>query len=64
MATLATYEVSGPRVESELQLQAFATATATLDLSLHHSLWPHRILNALSEARDRTHILTETTSRP
>ena len=61
-------EVSRLGVESELQLQAYATATATLDLSyicdLRHSLWQRWILNLLSEARDRTHNLTETTVGP
>ena len=28
--------------------------------SLHHSSWQHQILNSLSEARDRTHILMDT----
>ena len=51
-------------VESELQLLAYATATAIRDLSrvrnLHHSSWQRRILNTLSEARDRTHNLMVT----
>ena len=51
-------------VEPELQLQAYATATATPDPScicdLHHSLWPDQILSPLSNAKDQTHILTET----
>ena len=42
----------------ELQLPAYATATATPDPSLicdlHNSSGQHRILNPLSEARDRT----------
>ena len=58
------YEVS----QSELQLLVHATATATPDpnsiCDLHHSLWQGQILNPPSEARDRTHILTETTSGP
>ena len=45
----------------ELLLSAYTTATATWDLSwvcdLHHSSWQCRILNPLSEARDRTHNL-------
>ena len=45
-------------VEWELQLPACARAIGTWDLScvwdLHHSLWQHRILNPLREARDRT----------
>ena len=40
--------------ESELLLPDYVTATATWDLSpicnLHHSSWPRRILNPLSEA--------------
>ena len=51
-------------VELELHLLAYATAMATLDLShIYHlccSLWQCRILNSLREARDRTHILVET----
>ena len=51
-------------VKSELQLLAYSTATATRDLSrvcdLHHSSQQHQILNLLSEARDRTHILLDT----
>ena len=57
-----------PRLGVKLKLQwpAYATATATamLDLScicsLHCSLRPHRILNPLGEARDRTHTLMDT----
>ena len=51
-------------VKSEPQLQANTTATAMRDLShicdLCCSLWQHRIFNSLSEARDQTHILTDT----
>ena len=53
-------------VKWELQLPAYITAMAmaTLDLShicdLHHSLWPHRVLNLLSKARDQTHVLVDT----
>ena len=57
-------EVPGLGVKSELQLLAYTTATATLDPSrvcdLHYSLWQHRILHLLIEARDRTHILMDT----
>ena len=55
-------------VESELQLLAYATAiaTATQDLSrvcnLCRSLWQRQIVNPLNEARNRTHILTDTMS--
>ena len=49
--------------ELELQLQAYTIAMATPDLShicdLYCSLWQCQIFNTLSEARDRTHILTE-----
>ena len=48
-------------VELELQLPAYTTATATCDPScvfdLHHSSRQHQILNPLSKARGRTHIL-------
>ena len=51
-------EVPRLGVKSELQLPADTTATAVLDLSRvcdpHHSSQQHRILNPLSEARDRT----------
>ena len=54
----------GSHVESELHLPAYATATAAQDLNhickLHHSSWQRWILNPLSEARDGTHILTDT----
>ena len=52
--------------KSELQLPAQVTATATLGIScvcdLHSSLRQHQILNPLSEARDRIHILTISSS--
>ena len=51
-------------VELELQLPAYTTAAAMSDPShvcnLHHSSWQHQILNPLSEARDRIHILMDT----
>ena len=57
-------EVPRLRVELELQLLAAAIAAAAPDPSyiddLHHSSWQHRILNPLSEARDRTCILIDT----
>ena len=57
------YEVPRLGVELEVWLLAYATATATWDPShicdLHHSSWQHRILNLLSEDRDRTHILMD-----
>jgi len=54
-------------VKSELQLPTYATdtatATATQDPShvcnLYHSSSQHQILNPLSKARDRTHILMD-----
>ena len=57
-------EVPWLAVESELQLLAYATATATSNPSciydLHHSLQQRQKLNPLSRARDRTHILMDT----
>ena len=57
-------EVPRLRVELELQLLAYATAIATRDLSPvcdpHHGSRQRRIFNALSEARDWTHILMDT----
>ena len=54
-------EVPRLGVESELQLLAYATATVMWDLNracdLYHSSQQRRILNPLSEARDRTCIL-------
>ena len=51
-------------VELELQMPAYATATATPDPSricdLHHSSRQCQILNPLSEARDRTRVLKDT----
>ena len=51
-------------VKWELQLPACPTATAAPDLShvcnLHHSSRQCQILNPLSEARDRTCVLTNT----
>ena len=57
-------EVPGLGVESEQQLLAYTTAAATLDLSgicdLHRSSQQHWILNPLSEVRDRTPVLMDT----
>ena len=57
-------EVPRPGVKFQLQLQAYTTTTETPDLShiceLHHSLQQPQILNPLSEARDQTHILMDT----
>ena len=44
---------------------AYTTAIATQDpiqvFDLHHSLWQHRILNPLSEARNQICVLTDAT---
>ena len=57
-------QVSRLGVELELQLQAYATAMTIPDLSciceLRGSLRQYQIPNPLSEARDRTHIPTDT----
>ena len=54
-------KVPGLGVQSELQLLTYITTTAMPDPSRvcdpHHSSWQRRILNPLSEARDRTHNL-------
>ena len=61
---LCHMEVPKLMMELELQLQVCSTATATLDLShicnLCFSLQQCQILNPLNEARDWTHMLTET----
>ena len=50
-------------VQLELQLPAYTTTTTTPDPScicdLHHSSRQHWILNPLSKARDRTHVLMD-----
>ena len=60
-ASLCHMEVPRLGAELELQLLAYITARATRDLSLvcdlHHGSRQRRILNPLSEARDRTRIL-------
>ena len=57
-------EVPWLGAESELQQPAYATATAMQDPShscdLPHTSWQCQILDPLSEARDRTHILMVT----
>ena len=57
-------EVPRLGIASELQLLAYTTATATWDLShvcnLHHSSQKHQIPDPLSEARDQTHNLMDT----
>ena len=63
-ATPMAYGGSRLGVESELQLPAYTTATAMGDPShvfdLYHSLWQCQILNPLSEARNQTCILLDT----
>ena len=57
-------EVPKLGIESELQLLAYTTATATGDLSrvceLHHSSWQCQIPDPLSESKDQTHTLMDT----
>ena len=57
-------EVPRPGVKSELLVLAYTTATAMPDLSwvcsLHHSSQQSWIFNPLSEPRDWTHILMDT----
>ena len=53
-------EVPKLGIELELQLPAYTTATAILDLSYICDLGCSQILNPLSEARDWTHILMDT----
>ena len=57
-------EVPSLGVKSELQLLTYTTATVMQDLrgvcDLHHSSQQHKILNPLSEARDRTQVLMDT----
>ena len=55
-------EVPRLEVKSELQLPAYTTAMwdPSHICDLHHSSWQHGIPNPLSEARDRTHVLMDT----
>ena len=57
-------EVPRLEVESELQLPAYTIATATPNqshiFSPHHSSWQCWILSPLSEAKDRTWVLVDT----
>ena len=57
-------EVPRLGVKLEIQLSAYATTTATRYLScvwnLRHGSRKHQILNPLIKARDRTHILMDT----
>ena len=62
--TFSIWKFPGLGVKSELQLLAYVTATATPDPSLagnlHHSSRQCQILNPLSQARDSTWILINT----
>ena len=57
-------EVPRLGVKLELQLLVYVTATATWNLThvcdLHHGSWQRWIPDPLSESRDQTHILTDT----
>ena len=57
-------EVPRLGIQLELYQLAYARATTMWDLShvcnLHHSSQQYQILNPLSEARDQTHILMNT----
>ena len=61
---LHPWQMEIPRLGVKLDLQLPATAIATLDLSciydLHHSSRQRWIFNPLSEARDRTCVLKDT----
>ena len=61
-------EVPGLGGDLELQLPAYTTATATWDpihvCDLHLSSRRRRILHPLSEARDRTGVLMDTSQIP
>ena len=63
-ATHAAYGSSWVRGQIRAAAEDYATATAILDpshiCSLNHSFWQCQILNPLSEARDQTHILMDT----
>ena len=67
-AAPSTYEVPRLGVESELQPLAYTTATGMWDPSqdcdLYHSSQQRWILHPQSEARDRTHILMDTSQIP
>ena len=64
---LQVQHVEVPRlgVKLELQLLAYTTTAVTPDLShicdLHHSSQQHQILNPLSETRDQSCVLMDTT---
>ena len=56
------FPVSRIGVKSELQPLVYATAMQDLSClcDLHHSSWQHWMLKPLSEARDKTHVLKDT----
>ena len=62
--THGRWKFPGQGVQSELQPLAYTIATATQHLSHvcipYHSSRQHQILNPLSEAKGRTHILMDT----
>ena len=62
--TCSTWKFPGQGGQIRATALATATATATQDPShvcnLHHSLWQHQTPNPLSEARNQTHILMDT----
>ena len=64
MATHMAYGSSQARGPIRAVAVAYSTATAPWDLSricnLHHSLWQCQIINPLSEARNQTYILMDT----
>ena len=62
MATSAAYGNSWARGQIEAAAEAYATATPDPShiCNLHHSSWQCRILNPLSEARDWTCVLLDT----
>ena len=61
---LQHFEFPRPGVKWELQLPVYTTATATPDpcrvCDLHHSSWQRRTLSPLSEARDHTRVIVDT----
>ena len=57
---LSQEEVPWLGAELELQLSATAMPYPSSNCHLHHSSWQCQILNHLSESRDRTHILMDT----
>ena len=64
LAAPVAYGASQARVKSEMKPMAYVTAIAMPNLrricDLHHSSQQRQILKPLSEARDQTHILMDT----